>query len=336
MPEGIDVSKWQGTVNWNEVAKTKVFAIARSSIGMQTTDETWAANYTGAVKAGLVPGAYHLVAGDSTGPQQAANFKRQLDAVGFNKGLLVLDVEGWSGTTNGLEAGTLKATEYLCDWIKTTYKRDPIIYTGVYWRENLKQHPDNFGAELWLAYYGADPTPYVPRAWTSWRLWQYTQTGSVAGISGNVDLNKSSGTIRSLKSLAGWEWDELATQAEIRNIVSEEVVREVAKAIAASAAGADRTIAAAMANREEILRITTTHRDSVLNAIRESEVRLANDIVSKHPEVMTREELTAKFTEIMDELQAPVEDTNVQDFADLAELVNTLHKHVCNRVDLHA
>jgi len=327
VPEGIDVSKWQTSVDWSAVAAAgKTFAVCRSSIGSSTIDETFRNYYQGSLNAGLVPGAYHLVSGKSTGPAQAANLKAQLDAVGFQKGLLVLDVEGWEDTT-GFEAGTLAATEYLCDWIRTIYNRDPIIYTGVFWRESLKQHPNNFGSELWLAYYGTGPNNFVPTAWDGWRLWQYTETGKVAGITGNVDLNKSAGTLRSLKSLAGWGWDELATQAEIRTIVSDEVNKAVT-----SLTSVNNT------NRDTVLSAANTNRDALLNTLREVEVRLAADIASnRHADTMTRDELTTKFNEILGAVVADGTDTDyTPTLAQLSTMIDTLHKHVCQRVDLHA
>lgn len=228
MAEGIDVSKWQQTIDWNKVAAAgKKFAVARASIAAFTQDATFVDNYKGMVAAGLVPGAYHLVSGQSTGEAQAANFKAQLDAVKFDKGLLVLDVEAWSETVNNLNA-TLSAVEYLCNWIRATYKRTPIIYTGVFWRDNLKQFADTFGARLWLSYYGTNPVEnYVPTAWKNvgWTIWQYSNSGHVDGIASNinVDLNKTSGTLKDLKTLAGWEWSDMATADEIRAIVKEEV-----------------------------------------------------------------------------------------------------------------
>lgn len=308
MSEGIDVSKWQGTVDWKKVyGAGKRFAMARASIASSTIDETFATNYKGMLAAGLVPGAYHLVSGASSGIQQAINFGGQLAAANFDRGLLVLDVEGWEETLNGNEIGTLLAVEYLCDWIRETYKRTPIIYTGVYWRDDLVQHPNNFGAELWLSYYGTnDPDLYVPRAWTTkgWKILQYSSTGSVAGVSGNCDLNRNAGTLKSLKELAGWEWDELATQAEIRTIVNE----EVAKAIA---------------------------------ALRESEIRLSQDITTSHTALHTalatsQEDAIAKLDEVkaaLSQLGTVIGSATGADEI-LAE-IDTLHRHVCRRADYH-
>lgn len=307
MSEGIDVSKWQGVVDWKAVyASGRRFAVARASIASFTQDDTFVRNYKEMTAAGLVPGAYHLVSGTSSGAEQAANFQLQLKAAGFQKGMLVLDVEGWNETLNGNEPGTIRATQYLCNWIRDTYHRTPIIYTGVYWRENLQQAPDNFGAELWLSYYGTnDPNNYVPAAWASkgWKILQYSSTGSVPGVSGNCDLNRNAGTLKSLKELAGWEWDELATQAEIEAIVA----REVAKAT---------------------------------SAIMSAEVALRQDISNAAGANALRHDMTfAKLDEIkttLSQLLATQVGEGVDDqLANILLDIDTLHKHVCHRADLH-
>ena len=306
MVEGIDVSKYQGTVNWLEVKNSgKEFAVARSSIGMRTIDETFVTNYTRMRNRGLIPGAYHLVVGDATGPEQAANWKAQLDAAGFDKGLLVLDVEGWSATTGGLEDGTLKATEYLCQWVRDNYDRTPIIYTGVYWRENLKQHPNNFGSKLWLSYYGSNPVQnYVPSAWKTWEIWQYSSTGTVPGVNGDCDLNRSAGTRRDLEVLAG---EETYTMAEIQAAVAAEV---------------DRAIA-------ELKKSGSADTTKVINAVNSAAEAGATFTGMKVDEVMT------KLAEVLTAVNS-IKDSDFEvNWEPVEVLVNELHSHVCHRADLH-
>lgn len=316
MAEGIDVSRHQGTVDWAKVAGSgKFFAVARSTVGQNTVDPTFVANYQGMVRNGLVPGAYHLVTGSNTGPEQAANWKRTLDSAGFKKGLLVLDVEGWAETTNGLEAGTLKATEYLCNWVRDTYGRMPIIYTGVYWRDNLKQHPNNFDAALWLSYYGSnDPQLYVPKAWTTYKVLQYSDTGSVPGVVGNCDLNRSRGTDRSLQTIAGWEWDELATEEQVKTAVSGVVDAAVAKHVNAAVAALKSS--------------DVTEAQKVIAAVSGKVDALASTSNANNQAIVL------KLAEVVSALAAHDAEP-AGDNTELIALVNDLHKHVCTRVDLH-
>ena len=59
----------------------------------------------------------------------------------------------------------------------------------------------NLNCPLFLAAYVSDPTPYVPPAWSTWSFWQYSDTGSVPGVSGSVDLDAWNGSVSSLDKL---------------------------------------------------------------------------------------------------------------------------------------
>jgi lysozyme len=56
---------------------------------------------------------------------------------------------------------------------------------------------------LWVAHYTEKPTPNIPSGFTDYTLWQYSESGAIAGINGNVDMNKFNGTLADLQSLAG-------------------------------------------------------------------------------------------------------------------------------------
>src|SRR5207248_10239672 len=64
---GVDVSNWQGNINWNKVAADgKRFAFMKASEGRTYTDPTYAQNRQGALAAGVVIGAYHFALPDSS------------------------------------------------------------------------------------------------------------------------------------------------------------------------------------------------------------------------------------------------------------------------------
>lgn len=332
--DGIDVSKWQGVVDWYSVAATNKFGVARSSLGMRTVDDMFQMNYRNMIAAGLVPGAYHVVAGDSSGADQAANWKAQLDAAGFDKGLLVLDVEAWSGTSSSPKADVIAAVKYLCNWVRDTYNRTPIIYTGVYWREDLQQHANNFGAELWLAAYVSDPSKYVPTAWSKWTIWQYTSSGSVAGVNGNVDRNYFDGTLRQLKTLAGWEWDELATKDEIRAVVREEVAAAVTASntntdkIVNSVADATATITTRIDNSQET--VLSTEAASHAKVIARVDTALSTLTSYAVEDSATDASIQQKLQDLADAISAIADSDSVDRIEDLKLLVSQLHRHLCH------
>jgi lysozyme len=79
--------------------------------------------------------------------------------------------------------------------------RPGIIYTGFYFWRDRAGNGSNLNCPLWLAAYVSDPTPYVPAAWSTWSFWQYTDRGSVPGVSGNVDRDAWNGTVAGLNRL---------------------------------------------------------------------------------------------------------------------------------------
>ena len=198
---GIDVSSYQGTVNWTSVKNSgKTFAFAKATEGTTYKDPTFAANWAGMKNAGITPGAYHYGHPNTDAVAQAKYFVNTVKAAqgGLSGGLqLVLDIE----TTDGQSAATVKA------WIKTfmteiqTLTGKPgIIYTGFYfWRDSAGNSTDNYNCPLWIASYTASPS--IPAAWTSYTFWQYSDTGSVSGVSGNVDLDKFNGSATNLAKL---------------------------------------------------------------------------------------------------------------------------------------
>ena len=71
--------------------------------------------------------------------------------------------------------------------LKSRMGRAPIIYTGFFFWRDSAGNGSNLGCPLWLAAWNSTPQNFVPAAWTTFSFWQYTSTGSVSGISGNVD-----------------------------------------------------------------------------------------------------------------------------------------------------
>ncbi len=119
----------------------------------------------------------------------------------------VLDLE----TTGGL--GQQDLANWTRVWLAEVQRltgKAPMIYTGYYFWQDAVGNPTDIGANyrLWLPSYPADPNsttfkPLVPKGWGTWTFWQYSSTGSVPGISGNVDVNRFCCDVGSLAALAG-------------------------------------------------------------------------------------------------------------------------------------
>jgi lysozyme len=193
--QGIDVSHYQGVVDWQQVAQAGMaFAFTKATEGITFVDPQFAANWSGIQTAGLVRGAYHFFEPNDDATQQAQHF---LATVQLAPGDLapVLDVE----TTGGVSDSQLwSAVATWLQLVEETTGRQAILYTApAFWNSHapdltLTRHP------LWLADYAPQPT--LPNGWTSWLFWQYSQSGSVSGVTGAVDLDVFSGTMQQLQA----------------------------------------------------------------------------------------------------------------------------------------
>jgi lysozyme len=200
--KGIDVSSWQGTIDWTKVkASGRVFAIIRVSDGGYL-DTTFAKNWKSAKSAGLIRGAYQYFRPGQDATTQANLFVDKINAAGgLAAGDLpgVIDVEasdGKSASKVAAAVGTWLAR------VKERTKRVPIIYTGSYFWDGSVGSAAYKSYPLWTAHYTSAACPLVPNAWGGWKIWQYSSTDSVSGISGNVDGNRFNGTLAGLKAFA--------------------------------------------------------------------------------------------------------------------------------------
>jgi lysozyme len=200
---GIDVSKWQGDVDWSEVASTPVrFVIMRATIGNTSTtprsvDERYEEYLAGATANGLVVGAYHRANvgpadGDAT---REANYFVDNAQIAGGDVLPVLDIE----QTHGL--GPAQMLDWVRTWVKRVYARTgvrPMIYTSPnFWKVSMGETTwfADRGYPLWIAHWGV-AAPSVPAGnWGGhgWTFWQWTSTGQVAGIVPYVDRDRSNG-----------------------------------------------------------------------------------------------------------------------------------------------
>jgi lysozyme len=202
---GLDVSHYQGTVDWASVAqKGYRFAFIKATEGSSSTDPEFSANWTDAKAAGLVRGAYHYYEPGSDPQQQAEHFLNTVWPDGgqplLGPGDLppALDIE----TTGGQSAE--EVVQGIQQWLSLVQQRTlriPILYTARGFWDGLGT--SQFGNyPLWVAEYGvAAPSP-LPAGWQQWRFWQFSQTGEIDGISGDVDLDVFQGTLPDLQQMA--------------------------------------------------------------------------------------------------------------------------------------
>lgn len=197
--KGIDVSKWQGQINWDAVKNDGVhYAFIRSNNGTNILDEFFAYNWAEAKRVGIKRGAYQYFRANQDPIAQADKFLATVGAMDADDLPPVIDVEDHEGSTPAQLAANVGA------WIQrveaATGKR-PIIYTGLYfWKDHVGSDA-YVDYPLWIAQYGRQ-CPDIPAPWTTWAFWQITSTGRVAGVSGDVDVNTFHGDLGALEALA--------------------------------------------------------------------------------------------------------------------------------------
>ncbi|WP_345944282.1 GH25 family lysozyme [Aureimonas sp. SA4125] len=192
---GIDVSKYQGEIDWDAAVKGGVaFAYIKATEGGDRVDSKFAANWRAASSAGMPRGAYHFFYHCRSGAEQArwfiANVPRDPEALPP-----VLDVE-WTPdsptcTKRPPREDLVAEMKDFLDTVENHYGVRPVIYAPI------DVHRDRLvgtfaGHEFWLRAVKDFPgNVYTDRPF---RFWQYTATGSVPGVRGEVDRNAFSGS----------------------------------------------------------------------------------------------------------------------------------------------
>ncbi|HEX6900242.1 MAG TPA: GH25 family lysozyme [Thermoanaerobaculia bacterium] len=198
---GIDVSKAQTTVNWPSVAGAGyVFAYIKATDGQDYVDPDFNVNWTGAAQAGLLRGAYHFFRAEDSPSVQANFFWNTVTGMGDGAGELplVVDIEENMSQSNSVVLSNL--IQFLQD-LQQLSGRQPMIYTyASFWNGLGSGAFGNY--PLWIAEYTTASAPKLPNGWTTWEFWQYSQSGQVSGITGDVDLDVFNGSADDLRQWA--------------------------------------------------------------------------------------------------------------------------------------
>jgi GH25 family lysozyme M1 (1,4-beta-N-acetylmuramidase) len=203
--KGIDVSNWNGAINWTKVAHAGYrFAFAKATEGTAYNDKTYTTNRNGSEGAGLVFGGYHFArpAGKNAAAATASAIKQAnhfLAVAGPQPGELppVLDLEA----TGNLGKKLLLA--WSLAWLGQIEARtgvEPFLYTSpLFWKGRLGDSTAAAaaGTGLWIAHWTSKGSPLVPaKNWNGdgWRFWQWTNCVFVPGIKHCTDGDRMNGT----------------------------------------------------------------------------------------------------------------------------------------------
>ena len=188
--QGIDVSRYQGDVDWEQVRRSGIrFAYIKASEGADRPDPRFPDNWRRAAAAGIPRGAYHFMFWCREAEDQAALFARTVPHDGSQLPP-VLDVE-WNnasvscpGEVSAQDA--LDKIQFMLAAMEQHTGKRPLIYTDITFHREVLEG-ELTGYEFWLRSVAAEPDRrFRDRAWS---FWQYSATGRVPGIRGDVDRN---------------------------------------------------------------------------------------------------------------------------------------------------
>lgn len=195
---GIDISHYQGDVNWNRLGQTRQgqfpinFIFMKATEGGDYADDKFVANFDSAKVHGFIRGAYHFYNPKTDANKQADFF---INTVKLESGDLppVLDIEKKGRDVEKLQQG-LKV------WLQKVeehYGVKPIIYASYKFKTRYLNDSIFDTYPYWIAHYYVDSVRYQG----DWRFWQHTDVGTLPGIEEKVDLNIFNGSTVDLQKI---------------------------------------------------------------------------------------------------------------------------------------
>lgn len=184
--EGLDVSHYQGLIDWEQVRATDKnisFVYLKATEGASLVDDTYRRNLEEAKRVGLKVGSYHFYRANVPVADQLANIEQNI-LKGEQDLVPLIDVE----TTNGRNHDDFVADlKQFLDEVTRYYGKRPLLYT--FYNFYNKHLADDFlNYKLMIARYH-DDMPQL-RDNRSYVIWQYTSKGRILGIKGHVDRSK--------------------------------------------------------------------------------------------------------------------------------------------------
>ena len=183
----LDISHWQGPVDHEALACGGILGvIAKCTERTNYFDPTYLTHRAGALSAGLAFASYHFLQHGDVDAQIDWYLSHAEARVGER---VVIDYEADSLTIDDLEVS-----------VAALRRARPDLEISVYGSAKLTEDVNAAGdvswldgTSLWIARYSTQE-PVIGNAWEYWSAWQYSQTGCVPGIDGDVDLNTFNGS----------------------------------------------------------------------------------------------------------------------------------------------
>ena len=185
--QGIDVSNWQGYINYEEVKRDGIEIVyIKASEGTNYKDPYFDVNYQNAKNNGLKVGFYHfLTAINTEEAEEQAKFFASVISKKVPDCKLVLDYEVFGGVP------ATQINQIARTFLETTKKltnKDVILYSDLYNSRTVFSKGLAQDYQLWVANYTSSQNLQNANSnWKNWIGWQYSSTGIISGINGYVD-----------------------------------------------------------------------------------------------------------------------------------------------------
>lgn len=195
---GPDVASWQhpggSPIDWFAVRNAgHDFSMVKATESLNYVNPFFVQDCLAMRVAGVARGAYHYADPTQSPEAQAAFYSTVVLGInGPGDMPPVLDLEHSGGLP---PAALIDWTHRYLNTVQSLTGRQPIIYTYPnFWRTAMANTNEFAGYPLWIADYNGQNTPGpLPGGWSNWTFWQYTSTGRIPGVNGDVDLNVYSG-----------------------------------------------------------------------------------------------------------------------------------------------
>ena len=184
---GVDISHHNRNVDLAVLANNVNFIYMKATEGTTFVSSKYESRAKELRTLDIPWGAYHYYKVNSNPIAQAKHFLKYVDA---NSGLApVLDIEGIG---NNFKPHHTKDLLVFLKHVEAATGLTPIVYTGYYFAKDKIKPTEAFARyPLWIAWYTSDFSRVkVPKPWSSIKIWQHTDKGSIYGVVGGVDVNK--------------------------------------------------------------------------------------------------------------------------------------------------
>ena len=196
LKQGIDISAWQGNIDWDQVKNCIEAIIIRAGYGKNNIDQKWVPNVEAVRDSSLDVGAYwfsYAYTADMAYMEGCYAANAVKNKFGDRQIPIAFDLEYDSvayAAKKGVKIGRAEATLFAVRFLTAVkeFGYRPMLYTNIDYIRNYfdlgvirAAIPDLL---LWVACWGSEPKDY------NMAVWQYSSKGSVAGIIGNVDMDE--------------------------------------------------------------------------------------------------------------------------------------------------